>query len=165
MPREIARHHRGVAASFLQQPAKVHLTAWLNQRGHRTRKGARFGVATVHTILTNTIYMGECVFNCRDSCTLRDKPSDQRIIVEVPPIIDRAKFDAVQATLKANNPRVTAPRIVTGPILLTGLATCATCSGAMTLRTGTSKSGTIHKYYTRLTCARMGKSVRKGRTI
>lgn len=141
------------------------LTAWLNERGHRTRKGARFGVATVHKILTNTIYVGECVFNRRDSRTLRDKPADQWITVQVPPIIDRAEFDAVQVTLKANNPRVTAPRVVTGPILLTGLAACASCSGAMTLRTGTSKSGAIHKYYTCSTCARMGKSACKGRSI
>lgn len=141
------------------------LTAWLNERGHRTRKGARFGVDSVHTILTNSVYVGEWVFNRRDSRTLRDKPSDQWITVAVPPIIDQAQFDVVQATLKANNPRVTAPRVVTGPILLTGLATCATCGGAMTLRTGTSKSGTVHKYYTCSTRARMGKSACKGRSI
>ena len=67
-----------------------YLTAWLNERGHRTRKGARFGVATVHKILTNAIYVGECVFNRRDSRTMRDKPADQWITVQVPPIIDRA---------------------------------------------------------------------------
>lgn len=141
------------------------LTTWLNERGHRTRKGARFGVATVHTILTNSVYVGQWVFNKRDSRTLREKPVDQWIIVEVPPIIVQAEFDAVQATLKANNPRVTAPRVVTGPILLTGLASCASCGGAMTLRTGTSKTGLVHKYYTCSTCARMGKSACKGRSI
>lgn len=39
----------------------------------------------------------------------------------------------MQATLKANNSGVTAPRVVTGPILLTGLARCASCDGATTL--------------------------------
>jgi hypothetical protein len=33
-------------------------------------------------------------------------------------------------------PGVTSPRVVAGPILLTGIATCATCNGAMTLRQG-----------------------------
>ncbi len=30
---------------------------------------------------------------------------------------------------------------------MTGLAVCATCQGAMTLRTGTSKTGIVHRYY------------------
>jgi site-specific DNA recombinase len=54
---------------------------------------------------------------------------------------------------------------VSGPILLTGLAVCATCDGGMTLRTGTSHTGAIHRYYTCSTCARAGKSVCKGRSI
>lgn len=142
-----------------------HTVTWLNQRGYRTRRGARFGVATIHTILTSSVYIGQWVFNKRDSRTQREKPVDQWITVEVPPIIERTEFDAVQATLKANNSRMTAPRVVTGPILLTGLARCASCDGAMTLRTGTSKTGAIHKYYTCSTCARMGKSACKGRSV
>ncbi|WP_082520561.1 zinc ribbon domain-containing protein [Rhizobium sp. Root482] len=47
---------------------------------------------------------------------------------------------------------------MTGPILLTGLATCATCGGGMTLRTGTSKNGTVHRYYTCSNAARAGKA-------
>lgn len=141
------------------------VVSWLNERGYRTRKGARFGVATVHTILTNSVYIGEWVFNKRESRTQREKPIDQWITVEVPPIIDRAQFDAVQATLKAHNPRVTAPRVVTGPVLLTGLATCASCDGAMTMRTGTSKSGKVHKYYACSTCFRKGKTACKGRSV
>lgn len=35
----------------------------------------------------------------------------------------------------------------------------------MTLRTGTSQNGAIHRYYTCSTCARKGKSVCKGRSI
>ncbi|MFP3386695.1 zinc ribbon domain-containing protein, partial [Tritonibacter sp. SIMBA_163] len=75
------------------------------------------------------------------------------------------EFEAVQSMLKVRNPKVTPPRVVTGPILLTGLATCATCQGGMTLRTGTSKNGTVHRYYTCSNAARAGKSVCKGRSI
>ena len=32
---------------------------WLNRNGHRTRRGECFGVATVHKILTNTVYIGQ----------------------------------------------------------------------------------------------------------
>ncbi len=141
------------------------VTVWLNEHGYRTRKGARFGVATVHKMLTNTIYIGCWTFNRTEAKTLREKPSSEWIAIEVPPIVDRADFDAVQATLKAHNPRTTPPRVVTGPVLLTGLATCASCQGPMTMRTGTSKSGTVHKYYSCSTSARMGKGACKGRSI
>ena len=141
------------------------IACWLNERGYRTRKGARFGLGTVHVILTNGVYIGQATFNKRDSKTLRDKPASEHIIVEVEPIIPLDEFDAVQMTLKSRDPRVTAPRTVTGPILLTGLATCASCNGAMTLRTGTSKTGKVHKYYTCSVCARQGKEACKGRSI
>lgn len=141
------------------------IACWLNEHGYRTRRGGRFGVSAVHTILTNSVYVGEWVFNRRSSETLRDKPESEHVVVSVPPIIERAEFDAVAALLKTRDPRVAAPRAVTGPILLTGLAVCASCQGAMTLRTGTSRSGAIHKYYTCSVCARMGKTACKGRSI
>jgi site-specific DNA recombinase len=52
------------------------------------------------------------------------------IAVPVEPIIDAATFDAVQVALRAKNPKAMPPRVVTGPILLTGIATCASCGGA-----------------------------------
>ena len=141
------------------------LTCWLNEHGYRTRLGARFGVATVHGILTNRVYVGEWVFNRRESKILIEKPKAEHIRIEVEGIIDLATFEAVAATLKRNNPAVTAPRVVTGPILLTGLATCAPCGGPMTLRTGTSKSGQVHRYYSCSTHGRQGKTGCKGRSI
>ncbi|MDC9823273.1 recombinase family protein [Devosia sp. ZB163] len=141
------------------------LAKWLNSGGHRTRSGARFGVGTVHGILTNRVYIGEMAFNRRSTKTGKAKPASEHIIVEVPPIIDRVEFERVQQTLVARNPKNTAPRVVTGPILLTGLATCGTCGSAMTLRTGTSKTGRVYKYYTCSGAARVGDSMCKGRSI
>lgn len=80
-------------------------------------------------------------------------------------IISSAEFEAVGAALKTRDPRVPSPRAVTGPILLTGIATCAGCYGAMTLRTGTSSTGKVHKYSTCSTCARQGKTGCKGRSV
>ncbi|MFX4846534.1 zinc ribbon domain-containing protein, partial [Acinetobacter baumannii] len=45
------------------------------------------------------------------------------------------------------------------------MAFCATCGGAMTLRTGTSRSGDVHRYYTCTTQARAGKCACKGRSM
>ena len=71
----------------------------------------------------------------------------------------------VQRQLHARNPKTQPPRITTGPILLTGLAVCASCGGGMTLRTGTSKGGRVYRYYTCTTCVCKGKTACKGRSI
>lgn len=141
------------------------VTTWLNGKGYRTRLGARFGVATVHGILTNPVYVGEWAFNRMEARTRAAKPASEHIRIEVPALISRAEFDAVATTLKAHNPRVTPAREVTGPILLTGLATCAHCGAAMTLRTGTSKSGKVHRYYACSTNGRQGKAGCQGRSV
>lgn len=141
------------------------LVKWLNSKGYRTRRGSPFGVGTIYGLLTNPVYVGEWTFNRRNSKTLELKPLAEQIVVNVPPIIERAEFDRVQKTLAARNPNVTAPRIVTGPILLTGLAVCATCGGAMTLRTGTSKNHRVYKYYTCANSARIGDAACKGRSV
>jgi len=98
----------------------------------------------------------------RGAKTKEDKPETEQIVVPVDPIIEPAQFDAVQARLKARNPKTTPPRVVSGPILLTGLATCASCGGGMMLRTG--KSGR-YRYYTCATCAVQGKGACKGRSV
>ncbi len=141
------------------------LVCWLNEKGYRSRLGGRFSVNTVHGILTNPIYVGEWSFNRRNAKTQALKPDSDLIRIEVPAIVTREEFDAVQATMKMNAPANTPPRIVTGPVLLTGLTTCATCGGAMTLRTGTSRSGKVHRYYSCSTASRQGKCGCKGRSI
>ena len=80
----------------------------------------------------------------------------------VPPIIEATEFEAVQVLLKSRSPALTAPRVVSGPTLLTGICFCAACGGAMTLRTG--KSGR-YRYYTCCTKARQGETGCKGRTV
>ena len=49
--------------------------------------------------------------------------------------------------------------------IATGLAVCETCRGGMMLRTGTSKSGRVYRYYTCSSCATKGKTACKGRSI
>lgn len=141
------------------------VASWINNNGHRTRSGARWGIGPIHRLLTNPIYCGRHRFNRKDSKTGQEKPVGEVITIDVPAIIEPALFDRVQASLKARKPQVTAPRVVTGPILLTGLAVCATCGGGMTLRTGTSKMGNVYKYYTCSRQQRQGQSGCKGRSI
>ena len=144
-------------------PMGVKATAcWLNERGYRTRGGARWGIGPLYGLISNTVYKGQAVFNRMDSKTRKLKPASEHIIVAVDPIIDPAVFDALQAQLKDRNPRVMPPRVVTGPILLTGIATCASCGGGMTLRTG--KSGR-YRYYVCAAAAQKGKTACPGRSV
>ena len=122
----------------------------------------RFGIGPLHKLITNTAYKGEHRFNRRSAKAEADNPEDEQIIVPVPAIIDEKTFDAVQAQLKARNPKKTPPRTVTGPILLTGLAKCAHCGGGMTLRTG---KGGRYRYYACASKAQKGKSACKGRAV
>ncbi|MFW8586926.1 recombinase family protein [Rhizobium beringeri] len=137
-------------------------TSFLNERGYRTRGGARWGIGQLHKLLTSPTYKGEYRFNRKVWKTKEDKPDTEQIVVPVDPIIEPSQFDALQGRLKARNPKSTPPRVVSGPILLSGLATCASCGGGMMLRTG--KSGR-YRYYTCATCAVQGKTACKGRSI
>ncbi len=137
------------------------IAAHLNQHRIFTRDGGRWGIGQVHRILTRTTYVGRHEFNKRaKNKTL--KPISEIVTVEVPPLINQATFDAVQAHLHARNPKVTPARVVSGPTLLTGICFCADCGGAMTLRTG---KGGRYRYYTCSIKARQGEAGCKGRSI
>ena len=137
------------------------ITTYLNTRQIFTRDGGRWGIGQLHSVLTRTTYIGRHEFNKRSEAGAI-KPVSELVAVEVPPLIDQTTFDAVQAHLRARNPKVTPARIVSGPTLLTGICFCANCGGAMTLRTG--KSGR-YRYYTCSTKARQGETGCKGRSV
>jgi site-specific DNA recombinase len=140
-------------------------TKWLNANGYRTRRGATFGVGPMHGILTNSCYAtGKWPYGVRNSKT--GTPHDPANIVEIdiPPIIPVELFERVKARLTQNNPKLTPPRVVNGPTLLTGLAVCASCGAGMT-RTGTNRRHRSYRYYSCAGCLQKGKSVCKGRHI
>ena len=141
------------------------ICTWLNSRGYQTKRGGAFGIGPLHLILTNTAYVGRWKYNVRSSKTRQKKPESEVVEIAIPPIIVETLFDRVQAKLAANNPKVTAPRVVNGPILLTGLATCAHCGGGMTQRTGTSASGKVYAYYACASRAQKGATACKGNSI
>lgn len=141
------------------------ITTWLNENNIRTRYGGRWGKGTVHQVLTRTTYIGQHRFNRYDAKKGRPKPEAEHAIMEVPSIISIAEFEAVQRSLKARSPKMMPPRAVGGSTLLTGICFCASCGGAMTLRTGTSRSGREYRYYTCATRAVKGKTGCPGITI
>jgi DNA invertase Pin-like site-specific DNA recombinase len=128
------------------------IVSHLNRNRIFTRDGGRWGIGQVHRMLTRRTYMGEHEFNRRGK-TKALNPDSEVVVVPVPPIINRATFDAVQALLKARHPTVTPSAVISGPTLLTGLIHCAKCGGAMTIRTG---KGGRYRYYACSTRARQG---------
>ena len=137
------------------------ITSYLNANRIFTRDGGRWGIGTVHRMLTRPTYIGRHEFNKRGK-TKQLNPIEDVIAVEVPRIIDQVIFDLVQAQMKARNPKVTPPQVVGGPTLLTGLIHCAKCGGAMTIRTG---KGGRYRYYTCSTKARQGPTACDGMTV
>lgn len=133
----------------------------LNRHNIRTRDGGRWGIGQLHRILTRKTYIGEHEFN-RRSMKKEIKPESEVVTVAVPAIIDRETFEAVQNHLRSRNPKVSPPRVVSGPALLTGICFCDKCGGAMTLRTG--KYGQ-YRYYTCSTKAHQGEMGCTGMTM
>lgn len=141
------------------------VTVWLNERGYRTRKGATFGVGPVHGILTNRCYAtGKWPYGVRSSRTGELNDPSTVVEIDVPTIIPLTLFEQVQARLARNNPKVTPPRVVNGPTLLTGLAICASCGSGMT-RTGTRRGDRSYSYYSCAGCQQKGTAVCKGRHV
>jgi site-specific DNA recombinase len=133
----------------------------LNAKGILTRDGGRWGIGSLHRLLTRPAYIGRHEFNKRGK-TKELKPTDEVITVAVPPIIDEATFATVKERMKARNPKVTPRRVVSGPTLLTGLIYCAKCGGAMTIRIG---KGGLYRYYTCSTKARQRPTACTGMTV
>ena len=138
------------------------ITKHLNGAGIRTRDGGRWGLGAVHKVLTRTTYVGRHRFNATFWKTRERKPETEVVEMAAPPIVEAAEFEAVQALLKSRSPALTAPRVVSGPTLLTGICFCSACGKAMTLRTG---KGGRYRYYTCSTKARQGETGCKGRTV
>src|SRR5215469_6828650 len=138
------------------------IAKYLNAAGIRTRDGGRWGLGGVHKVLTRTTYIGRHRFNTKFWKTRERKPETEVVEMTVPPIVEAAEFQAVQTLLKTRSPALTAPRVVSGPTLLTGICFCAACGKAMTLRTG---KGGRYRYYTCSTKARQGETGCLGRTL
>ncbi len=138
------------------------IVKYLNGKGIFTRDGGRWGIGQVHRILTRRTYIGEHRFN-RRSKKGEVKPEDEVITVQVPALVERETFDAVQKLLQARNPKTELPaRVVIGPTLLTGICYCGNCGGAMTIRTG---KGGRYRYYACSIKARQGETGCKGRAV
>jgi DNA invertase Pin-like site-specific DNA recombinase/PHD/YefM family antitoxin component YafN of YafNO toxin-antitoxin module len=129
------------------------IVKWLNDRGYRTRSGKRWGLSTVHRYLNSKTYVGKKTFTS-------SLGGGHTIELPVTALISEDEYDRLQEMLEQKRPTKTPPRVVTGDVLLTGLATCPSCGSNMTTTTG--KSGR-YRYYSCANRVRTGAC--KGRRL
>lgn len=116
----------------------------LSATGHLAR-GKPWTIQKVHALLADTMYMGVYYFNVRDSKANVQRPPEEWVRTDIPPIIDAVTYERVRLIREARAPGSGAvPRALTSPILLAGLIKCGVCNHRMTLSTG--KSG-AYRYY------------------
>lgn len=137
------------------------IASFLNQRGIATRTCGRWGIGQVHRILTRRTYIGEHAFNQRSKSGAL-KPASEIVHVAVPAIVDRRIFDSVQQLLAQRNVPVKRLATTSHPPLLSGVARCDNCAGALSIRTG--KSGR-YRYYACSTRARQGSAACEGMAL
>lgn len=116
----------------------------------------------MHQILTREACAGTHYFNRTDVRLSRSKDKSEWVSFATPVLINPETFEVVPKLLEARRPTRVAPRVVTDPTLLTGLARCANCGGGIKIRTG---KGGRYRYYTCTNRVNEGASSCKGRSI
>ncbi|TAL13840.1 recombinase family protein [Patescibacteria group bacterium] len=100
------------------------------------RRGAKWSGQTILHTLSNKAYQGEYFFNKRHGKTGKLRPESEWIKVALEPIIDAEMFQKAEKLRQKRAPKVSVPRIVNSPTLLTGLLRCGSCGSPMTTSTG-----------------------------
>ena len=114
-----------------------------------TRRGTLWSSTGIYQLLTNTVYMGEKLFNQKHWKTLQKKDDSEIIRIPVEPIVSGEVFELVKEKLSNRSPKKSHPRILSSPRLLTGLLRCGECGAAMTSATGKSNSYFYYRCSTR----------------
>ena len=106
----------------------------LNARGLKTSKGAKFGNNSIHSILTNRMYMGEYHFG--------------EIIIPngIPAMVSEELFNRVAERKKKNQHAPAHNKSKESYILSTKLF-CGKCMTMMVGESGQKKNGNIYRYY------------------
>jgi site-specific DNA recombinase len=77
-------------------------------------------------------------YNQKNSRTGKARDQSEWVRVSAPAIICAEDFEAVQARLASNHPKITPPRTVNSPTLLAGIGVCGHpgCGAGLLLMTG-----------------------------
>lgn len=144
---EVAPGEAAIVLEIFQRVASgdtlAQISEDLNARGIPTKRGGTWKTASYNKLLHNERYLGTYIYR------------DVRIPGGMPAIIPQDLFDAVQSVMGGKkNPRCfagekapTSRRRADGVYLLTGKLFCGDCGSPMVGVSGTSKTHTLHHYY------------------
>lgn len=107
-------------------------------------RGNPWRVQKVHSVLSDSLYMGDYCFNVIDSQSRQKRDPSEWVKTEIPAIIDPVKFEQARLKRESRAPDKVSPSILSSLTLLTGIIKCGFCGASMSLATG--KSGR-YKYY------------------
>lgn len=116
----------------------------LNERGYRTKKGARFTAFTVQYIMNNPIYMGKVRFN--SSAHRFNDPMDKQTFYdsEIPPILSEDEF--MNAYNIMSKRRTKGTLVSYKDYIFSGVLRCYRCGGAMNGNRYTNSKGQVKTY-------------------
>jgi len=133
---------RFIFDSYLYHKSTCFVVLELHKRGMLTRTGKRWRTSTIYTILRHEAYMGDWHYGKTEMVVaentkrkfLRTEKTSRRqkkdwIVIKIPPIISKEKFDDVQEIMNKNQ-RFIHPK-VRHFYLLRGLVRCGVCGGKM----------------------------------
>lgn len=147
---ELVRRIFDLAASGVTLPA---MAKTLHREGLRTRPckkaplGAPFTTSGLHRILRNPVYTGQLIWGRTARTEVKGKrkrvePSIDRQSPVIPALVSQEVWDRAQEqlTVKANQKQKMGGKAMGSPHLLTGLARCGVCGGAMVHKPANSKT-------------------------
>lgn len=120
---------------FLDTRKLITTARIMNEKGYRTRNGAKFGKTTVKRILTDETYIGMKRANYSKSKGNKKswilKPKSEWVYYEVEPIVSKEVWTEVNAIIKENaKPFPSIPPQI-GKYVFSGLILCGDCNNKM----------------------------------
>ena len=122
---------------YEQQQSLLAVSRYLNEKTISTRNGNEWSATAVHKILTNPWYVGDYRYNVHDVASSGAKRSaDEWITIENhhDAMIDRYRFDRIQAMLTRNQRGNTSPEhtyVRKNVHIFSGLLRCGQCGATM----------------------------------
>lgn len=121
--------------TYLETKKLLTTARLMNERGYRTRNGAKFGKTTFKRILTDPTYKGMKRANYSKSRGNKKswalKPQSEWVYFEVEPIISKEEWDEVNAIIRHNALPFPATPPPIGKYAFSGLLRCGHCSKPM----------------------------------
>ncbi len=121
--------------TFLKTRALLPTAKIMNEKGYRTRNGAKFGKTTTKRILTDPTYKGMKRANYSKSKgnkkSWKLKPKEEWVYFEVEPLIEKEIWNEVNAIIRRNAAPYPSTPPPIGKYAFSGLLMCGECNKKM----------------------------------